>query len=165
MNTPAKLSDLMMALEFETEEYRTYFDRDTGRTVAVESTVLSAVEEGDEEDLADLVEEGNEELEIAKAIINDDGSRFLSPPDKFDFHEYAQMERFIDSLKNDDIADQLWRAIKGPGAFRYFKDTIHRLGIQEKWYQFRDQAMKQFIIEWAKDNDILFEDDTRKPHK
>jgi hypothetical protein len=68
-------------------------------------------------------------------------------------------------MEPEEAADQLWRAIKGPGAFRYFKDTIHRLGMQEKWYQFRDEAMKQFIIEWAKDNDILFEDDTRKRHK
>jgi hypothetical protein len=33
------------------------------------------------------------------------------------------MERFIGTVENAEAAEQLWRAIKGKGAFRYFKDT------------------------------------------
>ncbi len=165
MNTPAKLSQLMMALELPSEEYQNYFDRQTGRVVMAQDAILSALEEGDDEVLADLVEEGNKEMEVSKAIANDNGSRFLSLPDQFDFNEYEQMERFISSLKNKKAAEQLWRAINGRGAFRHFKDTIHSLGIQDQWYQFRDEAMKQFIMEWAEENDVLLEDDTHSPNK
>jgi hypothetical protein len=161
MNPPAKLSDLIMAMEMEFEDYRSYFDRKTGRIVTVESSVLSYIEEGDVEDHEDLAEWEEEELDIARAIIDDDGKRFLPGPDKFDFHEYRQMERFIKSLDDERAADQLWRAIKGRGAFRYFKDTIHRLGVQNDWYQFRDEALRQFVIEWAEENDVSFEDDTQ----
>jgi hypothetical protein len=165
MDKPAKLSDLIAALDMgEMMEYESYFDRNTNRIVMVESTMLSRVEEGDEESLADLSED-DEQLEIARAIVNDDGSRFLAPPDQYDFHEYRLMERFIGSLDDEKAADQLWRAINGRGAFRYFKDTIHNLGIQEKWYLFRDDAMKRFVIEWAEENGIPFEDDTQQTPK
>jgi hypothetical protein len=163
MNIPAKLSDLIDALEMgELQEHLTYFDRSTNKIVMVESTLLSDVEEGDEESLSELSED-DEELEIARAIAGDDGSRFLAPPDKFDFNEYRLMERFIDSLDDEKAANRLSRAIDGRGAFRYFKDTLHDLGMQDRWYRFRDAAMKRFVIEWAEENGVPFEDDTRSP--
>ncbi len=156
----AKLSDLVDALEFDSEEYVTRFDRQTGRIVSVERHILSAFEEGEEEEeLGDVPDWQNKELEIAKAMAEDDGQRFIDAPDKFDFHEYHQMERFIGSLESVEAAEQLWRAIKGKGAFRYFKDTASRLGLLERWYRFRDEAMKEFVIEWAESNNVPYEDD------
>ena len=46
----------------------------------------------------------------------DAGKRFVTPPDKYEFHEYRQMERFIGTVRNSGAADQLWRAIKGEAA-------------------------------------------------
>jgi hypothetical protein len=63
-------------------------------------------------------------------------------------------------LSDQETADQLWRAIKGKGAFRYFKDTLHRLGIQDEWYRCRDEAIKKFVIGWAEANHVLYEDNT-----
>jgi len=51
MKPPAKLSDLIASLEYESEEYSSFFDRETGQIVTVDQTILSAVEEGDEEAL------------------------------------------------------------------------------------------------------------------
>jgi hypothetical protein len=162
MSTRAKLSDLIDALEMgEMQEYKTYFDRNTNRIVMVESSMLSGIEEGDEEFLEDP-DEDDEELETARAIADDSSGRFIAPPSQFDFDEYRLMERFIGTLDDEKAANQLWRAIKGRGAFRYFKDTLHDLGIQEQWYRFRHDAMKRFVIEWAEVNNILFEDDTQK---
>jgi hypothetical protein len=152
MNPPAKLSDLILALEMPSEEFRTYFDRKTGAVVSVEESMLSRLEDGEEEDLDDLAEWQKEEYEVAKEIVSDDGSRFLPPPDKFEFHEYRVMEEFI-------------RTIKGRGAFRYFKDTLHRLAIQQSWYDYLEEAQREFMIEWAEENNVPFEDDLRKSRK
>jgi hypothetical protein len=54
------------------------------------------------------------------------------------------------------------RAIKGKGAFRYFKDTINRLGLREQWFQYRDEALKEFVVEWAEANNVPYEDDLAK---
>jgi Uncharacterised protein family (UPF0158) len=160
MNLPAKLSDLIDVLLMDSPEHVTRFDRQTGQIVRVERSILSAVEEGAEDSLTHAPDWQKAEVEVARALCEDAGERFLHPPDKFDFNEYRQMERFIGTLSDQEAADQLWRAIKGKGAFRYFKDTLHRLGIQEEWYRYRDEAMKEFVIGWAEANNVLYEDNT-----
>jgi hypothetical protein len=165
MNPPAKLSDLIMTLEMESEEFNCYFDRKTGQTVALWSNILRALEDGDEEALEDLPEWQKKEVEIAREFVKDDGTRFVPGPDKFDFHEYHQMERFIQSLDDEEAANQLGCAIKGRGAFRYFKDTLHRLKMQNAWHQFLDDALKQFVIDWAKENHVPYVDDSIKPSR
>jgi hypothetical protein len=52
------------------------------------------------------------------------------------------MEEFIGSVADADAAEQLGRATRGKGAFRHFKDTLHRLSLQDQWYRYRDEAMK-----------------------
>ncbi len=163
MRATAKLSDLVDALESESPDYVVRYDREMGRIVMVEESVLRSVEEGDEEALPDLPQWQHQQVEIARAMVADTGERFIAPPDRFSFHEYRHMERFIRSLPDESAAEQLYRAIKGKGAFRYFKDTLHRLGLQDQWYQYRDNAMKEFVIDWAKDNNVPYEDDPRAP--
>ncbi len=160
----AKLSELIEAFEFESEEMVTRFDRETRRPVHVERHIVSAFEEGEEDELGDLADWQKEELEIAKAVAEDDGERFIALPDKLDFHEYRHMERFIGTVKSAQAAEELWRAIKGKGAFRYFKDTTSRLGLLDQWYQYRDAALKEHVMDWAEVNEVTVEDDTqRKP--
>ena len=161
MDATAKLSDLIEALEFESPDHVTRYDRETGRIVMVEESVLRDVEEGEEDALADLAQWQQEQVAIAKTMAADAGERFLAPPDRFEFHEYRHMERFIRSLPDETEAEQLWRAIKGKGAFRYFKDTLHRLGLQGKWSRYREEAIKEFVIDWAKRNQVPYEDDSR----
>ncbi len=158
---PVKISELIEALEFDFEETRTFVDLENGCVVMVQRSVLCDVEEGDEEALIDVPDWQKDEVEIARAIVEDLGTRFISPPDKYEFHEYRQMERFIGTVRNAEAADQLWRAIKGKGAFRYFKDTADRLGLLNRWFQYRDNAMKEFVLEWAEDNNLPYEDDVK----
>ena len=85
----------------------------------VDKSLLTAIEEEDDEKLKKLHEWEKQDIEIAREIINDHGpvDRFITPPNKFEFHEYRQMERFIGTL-NDPVADEkLTRAIKGKGRF------------------------------------------------
>jgi hypothetical protein len=157
---PIKLSELLEALEFDSEEHITKVDLQNGCVVTVDDFLLRSLEEDDEGALVDLPNWQQPELEIARAIVADSGERFLDAPDKFDFHEYRQMERFIGTIKDSEMAEQLWRAIKGKGAFRYFKDTASRLGILEEWYRYREDAMKEFVRDWAEAHKIPVADDT-----
>ncbi|MFC1522860.1 UPF0158 family protein [Elusimicrobiota bacterium] len=162
MNPPAKLSDLIQTFEIETDtgEYHCYFDRKTGQVVLVDDTVYRHVEESDDEALEDVPEWQKEQIEIARAVLSDNEKRFISPPDKFDFHEYRHMERFIASLPDRSAADALFYAIKGRGAFRRFKDMLDQMGILDQWFKYREEAMKRYVIEWAEDKNVPYEDDT-----
>jgi Uncharacterised protein family (UPF0158) len=157
---PIKLSELIEALEFDSDEHETRVDLENGRVVMVDRSVLSAVEEGDEESLGDVPDWQKQEVEIARAMVDDSGERFVAAPDKFEFNEYRQMERFIQTVADSAKAEQLWRAIKGKGAFRYFKDTANQLGLLKQWYQYRDEAMKEFVVDWAEAHQIPVVDDT-----
>ena len=158
---PVNLSELIEALEFDSDEYTCRLDLENGTVVRVSRSWLSAVEEGDDDSLKDIADWEKEEVKIARAMVEDSGERFVGAPDKFDFHEYRQMERFIQSVEDESAAEQLWRAIKGKGAFRYFKDTASRLGLLDRWFQYRQDAMKRFVSDWAEAHSIPFVDDTK----
>jgi hypothetical protein len=157
---PVKISDLIQVLEFDSDEYGNWVDLQTGSVVRLAHSLISAIEEGDEEALESMADWEKEEVEIAKVIVADSGERFVDAPDKFDFHEYRQMERFIGTVEDSAAAEQLWRAIKGNGAFRYFKDTASRLGVLKQWYQYHDNALKEFVRDWAEAHQIPIVDDT-----
>lgn len=147
--TPVKLTDLTDALEFDAEEISVWLDRQTGRVIWVEREVMEAVESAeDKPDPVGMSDMEKAQWEGAKGIVAGD-ERYLSLPSKHDFHEYRHMERFIGTVKDAGQADELWRAIKGRGAFRYFKDTAARLGLVEDWYRYRDEAMERFVLDWA----------------
>lgn len=153
---PVKLFELIDALEFDSDEHGSWVSLEKGCVVSLSHSLISAVEEGAES----LGEWENEEVEIAKALVADSGGRFVDAPGKFDFHEYRHMERFIGTVEDSVAVEQLWRAIKGKGAFRYFKDTAARLGLLEQWYQYRDSALKEFVRDWAEAHQIPIVDDT-----
>lgn len=159
---PINLSILADTLEIHSDNSIVRIDLEEGNFVMLDSMFFGAVEENDEEALADLPEWQKEEIPIARAILEDENSkRFIAPPDSFDFHEYRHMERFINTFEDAQAADELYRAIQGRGAFRYFKDMAHRLGIIERWYAYRDNALREFLIDWAEEHNVPYEDDLR----
>jgi hypothetical protein len=157
---PVKLSELIDALEFDSDEYACRIDLQNGTVVRVDRSLLNVAEEGDEDALENRPDWEKEDAEIAKAIAADSGKRFVAAPDKFNFHEYRQMESFIGTVEDRAAAEELWRAIRGKGAFRYFKDTAARLGLLKQWYQYRDNAMEQHVRDWAEAHQVPIEDDT-----
>jgi hypothetical protein len=161
MKPAVKLSELLDALEFDSPDFVTLIDRETGQVLTIEETLLRQVECGEDDE--ELREGQEKEFDIARAIADDGEDRFIAPPSKHDFHEYRHMERFIGTVEDGEAVEQLWRAIKGKGAFRYFKDTLHRLGLQDQWYHYRLQALKELCIDWATRKQVPYEDDlTRK---
>ena len=154
MPAAVKLADLTDALEFATEESAVWLDRQTGRVVVVDNDALAALESvGDDETPEDLEDWQEDQLPAARGIVKND-PRYLALPTKFDFHEYRHMERFIGTVADPHSAEELWRAIKGRGAFRYFKDTADRLGLLDDWFRYRDAAVTRFMLDWAEVNEV-----------
>lgn len=84
---------------------------------------------------------------------------YIPLPSSFDIHEYHIMERFCLSITDDKLRDTMSGSIRGRGAFRRFKDNMRRYNIEEDWYKYRDEALKQIAIEWCEENDIDFTDE------
>ena len=128
------LNDVIDALEMQFNESLSYLDVDAGQVVTVSEDLLPEAEEpgGEEPDLPDWQKD---EWEVAKQIVSTD--RFRPLPTKFDVHEWGIMEEFSRAAESESIRAELSRAIHGAGAFRNFKDTVRRLGIESGWFAFR----------------------------
>ena len=157
MNIKAKLSDIIEAIEFDTEMSRSYLNTKTGEVVTIMEESFTAAEDG--EPLEDIPEWQHDNIKMAKEILDSKDDTFLDLPTKYDFHEYRVMEEFCVSVEDQEISDALYSAIKGRGTFRRFKDALHRFGVQDQWFKFRDEALKQFAIDWCRENDIEYVDD------
>lgn len=154
-----KLSDIIDAMDIQMDESLSYVDKETGEVLNFTHEELVAAE--DDEPLDDFPDWQRESIQKAIKIIYEDNAPSL--PTKWDIHEYRIMENFCYSIEDERISDSLFRAIRGRGAFRYFKDTIYRFGIQDDWYKYRYEAFKEIAIRWCEDNNIEYIDDTEKP--
>lgn len=72
-------------------------------------------------------------------------------------HEaYQWMVDFANEMvapADEHAAEKLSIALDGKGAFRRFKDTLHRIDEKwlQAWYQWRDEQLKAAVEEWLKD--------------
>jgi hypothetical protein len=155
MGFPVKLSDIIEAIEFQMDESSAYLNIKTGEVVTVTQQDFEAAENQDA--LDEYPEWQHESIKTAQEIL-DHEEDFIGLPTKYDVHEYQIMERFILSIKDREISDALYRAIKGKGAFRRFKDDIFRFDIADEWYKYREDAIKQVAIDWCELNQIKFKD-------
>jgi hypothetical protein len=71
------------------------------------------------------------------------------------------MRDFSCSVGSDGIREDLLRAIHGAGAFRNFKDTVRRLGVESAWFAFRADALRQIALDWCEENQIVPQCDHR----
>jgi len=145
------LSEVIEAIESATDEANSYLDPDTAEIVYVTNEMRRRVE--------------NDEIDDAPPWMRDDlpkvrealeSGRYLSLPTKFDVHEWAIMDEFSGEQENDRVREELVDATHGAGAFRMFKSTIRRLGIENAWYRFRDESIKQIAIEWLEEHHLQY---------
>jgi hypothetical protein len=145
------LKDIVDALEMQFDESSSFLDLDTGEIETVSKDLLSQAEESVDE-TPDLPDWQQDEWETAKRIASTD--RFLSLPSKFDVHEWALMEEFSHSVGSSRIREDLLNAIHGSGVFRHFKDTLRGRRIEEDWFAFRTEALKEIALDWCEEHHI-----------
>jgi hypothetical protein len=65
------------------------------------------------------------------------------------------MQAFITTVEDDHLSELLEVAINGKGAFRRFKDVLLNYPEErERWFQFKDDRMKERALEWLDDIDV-----------
>jgi len=133
-----KIDDIIEAIEF-TDQYTHYFlDQTTGEIVMVSEIGMTSTEQ---EEAYDLLDEHG----------------FYRLPEQRELRDYDTMEDFVLSLPSGEAKERLSRAIEGRGAFRRFKDDVRRLGIEDQWYAWHDDAHKRAAVEWCRENGLDWE--------
>jgi len=154
MTIRVKLDDIIEGLEFQSDESSSFLNKKTGDVILMTDYAMQAAE--DDEPLEELEDWERDLVAIAREILAETG-QYISLPTKFDIDDYSIMERFCMSLDNQKISDILCDLISGSGAFRRFKDAVYKYGVEEEWYKYRDNAIKEIAIEWCRENNIEFE--------
>jgi phage anti-repressor protein len=146
------LDDIIDGMEFQSGEGFSYIDKRTNTVCLITQEALSLAEDGDE----NYPEWMKEMIQLAKSFLEDD-TDFIELPSQYDVHEYKIMENFAFSLNDGRNEEKLLMALRGKGAFRKFKDTVIYLGMQDNWYQYREEQIKEFVLSWCKINGIHVE--------
>jgi hypothetical protein len=152
------LRDFIEEMDLVTDEATAYINRKTGELITLTHEEVALTEDPDEAALApqwqkDLLPKARE------VLVSED---YIPLPSKFEIHEWSIMERFAQSLTDAAVSDELGAALHGRGAFRRFKDVVHRLGIADEWYRFRDAALEEIAIEFLEAHGIAYQ---RKPQQ
>ena len=131
-----------------------FVDLETGEIVEVLKEQLESIEEFDEEEMEELLKD--EEMKLVYDVFLHYGARYLSLPDKYEIDEYGMMSDFCESLGDNELSEAMCQAIRGRGAFGRFKDGIHEYRIADDWYRFREEAFREFAINWCTNNDLSY---------
>lgn len=70
---------------------------------------------------------------------------------------YQDMEDFAGRVTDERATERLTRALRGKGAFRRFKDELHR-GFPElvpSWNAFREARARRHAVDWLVDNELI----------
>lgn len=151
MKVTVKLKDIVETLPLQADEAHHYLDRETGEIVLVMDEELEAAERGDRDRYPEWQQEV---ILLAEQIIADEDDRFVALPSKLDIHEYHIMENFCGSVNDPKIADDLYVAIRGSGAFRRFRGQLHYHSLLEAWNEYLEAALTKIAIAWCEDEGI-----------
>jgi hypothetical protein len=151
MSKVISLRDIISALEAANDDCTSYLDPETGEIILVTEEERALAEDNCWEEAPAWQRELMPKIRAAL-----EGDQWLELPDGFDIHEWSIMERFSQAQKIERIRSELLNVIHGTGAFRAFRSAIRRLGLEQSWYQFRDDALADIARCWLEEHKLQY---------
>ena len=151
MSKVISVREIISALEAASDDCTSYLDPETGEIMLVTEEERALAEDECWEDAPAWQREMIPKIRAAL-----EGDRRLGLPDRFDIHEWSIMERFSRTQNIERIRSELLNAIHGAGAFRTFRSAIRRLGLEQTWYQFRDEALADIARSWLEEHKLKY---------
>ena len=96
--------------------------------------------------------------EIVYALDDGEDEEFLIPlPTKQEVNDYQNMVNFTETIEDDKKRDWFENAIHGKGAFRRFRATLERFGMETEWYDYLEACHRELAIEWCEQHGIVYD--------
>ena len=100
--------------------------------------------------------------EIVYVLEDDEDDEFFIPlPTKEEVNDYQNMVNFTESIEDDKKRDWFENAIHGKGAFRRFRATLERFGMETEWYDYLEACHRALAIEWCEQHGIVYDTSVR----
>ncbi|HEY3341617.1 MAG TPA: DUF6429 family protein [Anaerolineae bacterium] len=145
-------TDLSHAFESGSSEVRFFFDRQTGKVITLTDETLHYAETPPYNPLPDWMQ--NAVWEAAQ-VRDDCGKRYIPIPTADTADEYRDLEAFISTVNSPAVQSQLWRAIRGSGAFHRFKEALlEHPSERQRWFAYREGRTLARMTQWLASIDI-----------
>ena len=96
--------------------------------------------------------------EIVYVLEDDEDDEFFIPlPTKEEVNDYQIMVNFTETIEDDKKRDWFENAIRGKGAFRRFRATLERFGMETEWYDYLEASHRELAIEWCEQHGIVYD--------
>jgi hypothetical protein len=165
------LDELEFAMQTDSYEMHYYLDLETGEIILIMDEFARELETiygeiYDEEGnrvvpLEEYLEERGEPEWQKKMLLDADRveegyhERYIPIRQDNPHADYNDMERFIPTVEDAELRERLWRAIRGRGAFRYFKDVVwEHPDVREDWFAFKNARRRRRVERWLEARDI-----------
>ena len=100
--------------------------------------------------------------EIVYALDDGEDEEFFIPlPTKQEVNDYQHMVNFTETIEDDKKRDWFENAIHGKGAFRRFRATLQRFGMETEWYDYLEACHRELAIEWCEQHGIVYDTSVR----
>lgn len=100
--------------------------------------------------------------EIVYALDDGEDEEFFIPlPTKQEVNDYQNMVNFTETIEDDKKRDWFENAIHGKGAFRRFRATLERFGMETEWYDYLEACHRELAIEWCEQHGIVYDTSVR----
>jgi len=100
--------------------------------------------------------------EIVYVLEDDEDDEFFIPlPTKEEVNDYQIMVNFTETIEDDKKRDWFENAIHGKGAFRRFRATLERFGMETEWYDYLEACHRELAIEWCEQHGIVYDTSVR----
>lgn len=151
---PVSLIELVGEWDMSSDMATLYLNKQSGELYMVREDDMMGFDDEDTGEEDDMRDWEKEEREKRREI---EGSQDWVEVPSRDTHEaYRVMERFCLS-QDGKLSQLLMNAIAGKGAFRRFKDAIHRHGLEKPWYAYQEARMTEELKDWLEASGIAYE--------
>ena len=150
------LFELIETLDIDFESIRFFVDKLTGKIVtwSEEGGFVDMDIDDDETDDEESDDEETEDEDFDDEFIPD---HYIPLPDRWDLDKYRIMEDFCCSIEDVEIQHNLLSAIRGKGAFGRFNTAIRCYKIENDWFKYLHENLKEVAIEFCKVHHLDYE--------
>ncbi len=135
-----------------------YYNKVTGEILNVQDDNVRIAQDDDfENNIQDYPEWQREHLKEVYDLLYNDIDNYIALPNNFEIKDSDIMEEFIETVSNNSKRIQLENCMWQKGMHRKFKDKLIEIGLENEYYKFYDEKLKEIAIEWCKENNLEYE--------
>ncbi len=148
---PITVDALVEALAMQPRGACTYCNAETGEIITLTDDDLAYLQEAEEE--PDCVSDADcLRLRQLQEVV--ESEEWLQLPDRFEIHDWAIMEAFVQTLESDELREHLLEVLHGPGALRVFPQVMEHLKLFDQWNRYHRAAMASIARDWMDEHGI-----------